>query len=113
MGLVTIGGQSAYIIDSKPAEVGRTSTGVGYAQLVSQQRWKIWEQAEKQVLRQMEFEKMSYEAQLDAYAKQKAQLQKSLLKTQEVKDKIKNGDYTFSQGLAACQAGTPKRRRRN
>jgi hypothetical protein len=47
----------------------------------------------------MEFEKMSYEAQLDAYAKQKAQLQKSLLKTQEVKDKIKNGDYTFSQGL--------------
>jgi translation initiation factor IF-3 len=81
--------------------------------LVSQQRWQIWEQAEKQVLRQMEFEKMSYEAQLDAYAKQKAQLQKSLLKTQEVKDKIKNGDYTFSQGLAACQAGTPKRRRRN
>lgn len=99
MGLITIGGQSAYIIDSKPAEVGRTSTGVGYAQLVSQQRWKIWEQAEKQVLRQMEFEKMGYQAQLDAYAKQKAQLQKSLLKTQEVKDKIKNGDYTFSQGL--------------
>ena len=43
MGLITIGGQSAYIIDSKPAEVGRTSTGVGYAQLVSQQRWKIFD----------------------------------------------------------------------
>jgi len=66
MGLITIGGQSAYIIDSKPAEIGRTSTGTGYAQLVSQQRWKIWEEAQKAVLRQMEFEKMGYEAQLDA-----------------------------------------------
>jgi hypothetical protein len=32
MGLITIGGQSAYIIDSKPAEIGRTSTGKSRSQ---------------------------------------------------------------------------------
>jgi len=85
MGLITIGGQSAYIIDSKPAEIGRTSTGTGYAQLVSQQRWKLYEQAENDVLRQMEFEKMGYQAQLDAYAKQKAELARSLTKVRDIK----------------------------
>jgi hypothetical protein len=100
MGIISINGQQVYVVDSKPVAAAKASNGVGYAQLVSQQRWQLYEQAEKDVLRQMEFEKMSYQAQLDVYAKQKAQLQKSLLKTQEVKDKIKNGDYTFSQGLA-------------
>jgi hypothetical protein len=99
MGLITIGGQSAYIIDSKPAEVGRTSTGTGYAQLVSQQRWKIWEEAQKSVLRQMEFEKMGYEAQLDAFKKQKEQLNKALLKAEEIKTKVKNGSMGMSEAL--------------
>jgi hypothetical protein len=99
MGLITIGGQSAYIIDSKPAEVGRTSTGTGYAQLVSQQRWKIWEEAQKSVLRQMEFEKMGYEAQLDAFKKQKEQLNKALLKAEEIKTKVKNGSMGMGEAL--------------
>jgi len=99
MGLITIGGQSAYIIDSKPAEIGRTSTGTGYAQLVSQQRWKIWEEAQKAVLRQMEFEKMGYEAQLDAYKKQKEQLGKALLKAEEIKTKVKDGTMGISEAL--------------
>lgn len=99
MGLITIGGQSAYIVDSKPAEIGRTSTGTGYAQLVSQQRWKIWEQAEKAVLREMEFEKMGYEAQLDAYKKQKEQLNRALLKAEEIKTKVKNGSMGNSEAL--------------
>tara|TARA_R110000823_G_scaffold269834_4_gene389537 strand:+ start:2691 stop:4805 length:2115 start_codon:yes stop_codon:yes gene_type:complete len=104
MGLITIGGQSAYIIDSKPAETGRTSTGVGYAQLVSQQRWKIWEEAQKSVLRQMEFEKMGYEAQLDAYAKQKEQLTKSLARAQEMKTKVAQGSASYKDLISLAKA---------
>lgn len=104
MGLITIGGQQVYVVDSKPAATARASNGVGYAQLVSQQRWKLYEEAEKNVLREMEFEKMGYEAQLDAYAKQKEQLTKALARAQEVKNKIASGGGSFKDLVSLAKA---------
>jgi hypothetical protein len=104
MGLITIGGQQVYVVDSKPVATARASNGVGYAQLVSQQRWKLYEEAEKNVLREMEFEKMGYQAQLDAYTKQKEQLTKALARAQEVKNKIASGGATFRDLVSLAKA---------
>jgi len=99
MGIISINGQQVYVVDSKPVAAAKASNGVGYAQLVSQQRWKLYEQAENDVLRQMEFEKMGYQAQLDAYAKQKAELARSLTKVRDIKTKLANGDISNSEAI--------------
>lgn len=104
MGIISINGQQVYVIDSKPVAAAKASNGVGYAQLVSQQRWKLYEQAENDVLRQMEFEKMGYQAQLDAYAKQKEQLTKALARAQEVKNKIASGDASYADLMSLAKA---------
>ena len=36
-----VGGKSVYIIDAGTVDSAKTSTGTGYAQLVSQLRWQI------------------------------------------------------------------------
>lgn len=104
MAIRNVGGQSVYVIDTPPAEAAKTSTGLGYAQLVSQLRWKIWEEAEKQVLRSLELEKMGYQAQLDAYVKQKQELTRALAKTKDLKEKVAKGDLTYSQAISLANA---------
>ena len=104
MGIISINGQQVYVVDSKPVAAAKASNGVGYAQLVSQQRWQLYEQAEKDVLRQMEFEKMGYQAQLDAYASQKAALTKALARAQEVKNKIATGDASYRDLISLAKA---------
>ena len=86
-----VGGKSVYIIDAGTVDSAKTSTGTGYAQLVSQLRWQIWEASKEAVASQIEFEKMGYQAQLDVFAKQQAELQKSLSKLRDIKSKVASG----------------------
>ena len=102
MGIRNVGGLSVYIIDAPAVESARTSTGIGYAQLVSQLRWKTWEAARQAVKDQMEFEKLGYEAKLDAFVKEKQELTKALAKAQDIKEKLKSGQVSASTAVAAA-----------
>lgn len=103
MPLKTVNGLNVYIIDAPTVEQARGSNGVGYAQMLTQLRWKLWENARESVKDQMQYEKLGYEAELDAYVKEKEQLTRALAKTQEIKDKIKSGAVSVSDGLAAAR----------
>jgi hypothetical protein len=94
MAIKQIGGKNVYVIEAAPVETARASNGVGYAQIVSQQRWKIWEEAEKAVKDQMEFEKMTYQSQLDIYEKEKADLNRMINKAKELKLKRERGEIS-------------------
>jgi hypothetical protein len=102
MGIRNVGGLSVYIIDAPAVESARTSTGIGYAQLVSQLRWKTWEAARQAVKDQMEFEKLGYEAKLDAFVKEKQELTRALAKTQDIKEKLKSGQVSASAAISAA-----------
>ncbi len=78
MAIRNVGGQPVYVIDAPAVEQARTSTGTGYASLVSQLRWQIWEASRQAVKDQMEFEKLGYEAKLDAFVKEKQELTRAL-----------------------------------
>lgn len=104
MAIRNIGGQSVYVIEAQPIAAAKTSTGAGYAQLVSQLRWQIWEEAQRQILRELEFEKMGYEAQLDSYVKQKQELTRALTKARELKEKVARGDVSISQAISLANA---------
>jgi len=104
MALRDVGGKSVYIIEAAPVAAAKASNGVGFAQLVTQLRWKIWEKAEDQVLRELEFEKMGYQAQLDAYVKQKQELTRALGKTKDLKEQLASGKITATQYYNAAKA---------
>jgi len=104
MALRDVGGKSVYIIEVPPVEAAKASNGVGFAQLVTQLRWKMWEQAERQVLRELEFEKMGYQAQLDAYVKQKQELTRALGKTKDLKEQLATGKITTAQYVSLAKA---------
>lgn len=102
MAIKQIGGKNVYVVEAAPVETARASNGVGYAQIVSQQRWKIWEQAQKAVKDQLEFDKMTYQSQLDIYEKEKADLNRMINKAKELKLKRERGeisdeDYKFEK----------------
>ena len=103
MAIRNVGGQSVYVIEAQPVAAAKTSTGTGYAQLVSQLRWQIWEEAQKQVLRELEFEKMTYASQLETYKNQQEQLARQLAKARELKFKSESGAITPSEMAKAVR----------
>jgi hypothetical protein len=104
MAIRNIGGQSVYVIEAQPITAAKTSTGAGYAQLVSQLRWQIWEEAQKQILRELEFEKMTYQSQLDVYENQRKELDRQLSRARELKLKSDKGEISQSELLKALKA---------
>lgn len=100
MAIKNIGGRTVYVVEPVVTGPARTSTGNSYANLVSSLRWQIWEEAQKSVLQSLEFEKMGYAAELDAYKKQKEALTKALAKTKELKERAKSGELTMTQALS-------------
>ena len=77
MGIKTVNGQNAYVIDAPPF-VAKTSRGEGYAQYVTNLRWKMWEEAQKSVMANMEFEKMAYQEQMRFLRTQQSSIQKDI-----------------------------------
>jgi hypothetical protein len=103
MAIRNVGGLSVYVIDAPAVESAKTSTGTGYASLVSQLRWQIWEASRQAVKDQMEFEKLGYEAKLDAFVKEKQELTKALSKAQDIKEKLKTGQVSASNAISAAR----------
>jgi hypothetical protein len=80
MGIKNVNGQNAYVIEA-PAFESRTSRGEGYAQYITNLRWKMWEEAQKSIQVEMEFEKMAYQEQMRFLRTQQSQIQKDIAAT--------------------------------
>ena len=80
MGIKNVNGQNAYVIEAPPFE-SRTSRGEGYAQYITNLRWKMWEEAQKSIQVEMEFEKMAYQEQMRFLRSQQTQIQRDIAAT--------------------------------
>ena len=80
MGIKNVNGQNAYVIEA-PAFESRTSRGEGYAQYITNLRWKMWEEAQKSIQVEMEFEKMAYQEQMRFLRSQQQQIQRDIAAT--------------------------------
>ncbi len=75
MAIQNVNGRNAYVIQSE-VPTAKTSTGMGYGNLYSHLRWKLWEKAEESVKQSIGYEEMAYKAQLEFAMKQRADIQK-------------------------------------
>jgi len=80
MGIKNVNGQNAYVIEAPPYE-SRTSRGEGYAQYITNLRWKMWEEAQKSIQVEMEFEKLAYQEQMRFLRQQQNQIQSDISAT--------------------------------
>lgn len=87
------GGVPVYSIEvdvPKPTD----SRGKGYGSLVSDLRWKLWEEVQSSQLQQMKFDQMSKQAQLDVLEQQQRDISRAIRDANEQKAKLKVGTAT-------------------
>ena len=74
MPIQSVNGRNVYVISAE-VPTAKTSTGIGYATLVTSLRWQLWEEAQKAVIQEMKREEVGYEGELKLYEAQQKELQ--------------------------------------
>lgn len=87
------GGQPVYVIEVDVPKV-TDSRGKGYGTLVSDQRWKLWEEVQASQLQQMKYEQMSKQAQLDVLEQKQRDISRAIRDARELQSKVKSGAIT-------------------
>ena len=105
MTIRNVNGRNVYVIDPGPV-TGRTTSGRSWATLYSDLRWKVWEETQKNVLRQAELQGMAYKAQLDIYEQAQRDIRRSIVQLQRLQAEALAGGTTARQiaNQAAQQA---------
>jgi len=101
------GGVPVYSIEvdvPKPTD----SRGKGYGSLVSDLRWKLWEEVQNSQLQQMKFEQLTKQAQLDVLEQQQRDVSRAIRDANEQKAKIKAGTATAGTAPKALGSVTVK-----
>ena len=88
MAIRQIGGQPVYVVEVDVPKV-TDARGRSYGTLVSDLRWKLWEEVQNSQLQQMNFEKLSKQAQLDVLEQKQRDLSRAIRDANELKSQIK------------------------
>jgi len=99
MAIRQVGGSPVYTIEVDVPKV-TDARGRSYGNLVSDLRWKLWEEVQNSQLQQMKYEQMSKQAQLDVLEQRQRDVSRSIRDANEMKAKIKAGE---SGGSASSQ----------
>jgi hypothetical protein len=113
MTIRNVNGRNVYVIDPGPV-TGRTTSGRSWATLYSDLRWKVWEETQKNVLRQAELQGMAYKAQLDIYEQAQRDIRRSIVQLQQLQAEALAGGTTARQiaNQAAQQARLDQQRQK-
>lgn len=98
MAIRQIGGQPVYVVEVDVPKV-TDARGKSYGTLVSDLRWKLWEEVNNSQLLSMKYEQMSKQAQLDVLEQKQRDISRSIRDARELQTKIKSG--AASPGEAA------------
>ena len=81
MAIQQVGGRGVYVITGSGRDPRKTSNGQSWADLVTQQKWMLIQQAQKDALRQIDREVKDYEARQQAYAQSQEDIRKQISDT--------------------------------
>ena len=104
MAIRQIGGAPVYVVEVDVPKV-TDARGRSYGTLVSDLRWKLWEQVQNSQLQQMKFEQMSRQAQLDVLEQKQRDISRAIRDANELKSQIK---AETTKGAAPARGYTEK-----
>lgn len=90
MAIRQIGGQPVYVVEVDVPKV-TDARGRSYGTLVSDLRWKLWEEVQNSQLQTMKYEQLSKQAQLDVLEQKQRDISRSIRDAREIQSKIKSG----------------------
>lgn len=90
MAIRQIGGAPVYVVEVDVPKV-TDSRGKSYGALVSDLRWKLWEEVNNSQLLSMKYEQMSKQAQLDVLEQKQRDISRSIRDAREIQSKLKSG----------------------
>ena len=64
MAIQQVGGAKVYVITGSKRDPRLTSTGQSWANLVSQQKYRLWQEAQREALMNIKFDEMERQQQL-------------------------------------------------
>jgi hypothetical protein len=96
MAIRQIGGAPVYVIEVDVPKV-TDARGRGYGNLVSDQRWKLWEEVQNAELQSMKFEQMTKQAQLDILEQKQRDISRAIRDAREIQSKVRSGAMTVYQ----------------
>jgi hypothetical protein len=110
MAIRQIGGAPVYVVEVNVPKV-TDARGKSYGTLVSDLRWKLWEEVQNSQLQQMKYEQMSKQAQLDVLEQKQRDISRSIRDARELQTKIKSGGASPGEAarlkLAYAKANQP------
>jgi hypothetical protein len=101
MAIRQIGGAPVYVVEVNVPKV-TDARGRSYGTLVSDLRWKLWEEVQNSQLQQMKYEQMSKQAQLDVLEQKQRDISRSIRDAREIQSKLKSGAISPGQAQRAA-----------
>lgn len=90
MAIRQVGGAPVYVIEVDVPKV-TDARGRSYGTLVSDQRWKLWEEVQNSELQKMKFEQLTKQAQLDILEQKQRDISRAIRDAREIQAKVRSG----------------------
>jgi hypothetical protein len=98
MPIQQIGDRGVYVISAE-VPTATTSRGEGYAQYVTNLRWKLWEEVQKDVLANLEFDKLAFAQQAEYYNQMSKELTGEIGKIQKLISDVEEGKIKSAEAI--------------
>lgn len=112
MGIQQVGGSRVYVITGTKTSA---SSGQAWANFVTQQKYRLWEEAMKEAERQIGYDQLDYQAQVSIYNDQRKDLLRRAQEKERQAERLRSKEISVKQGLVEDKVreenlrGRPKR----
>lgn len=99
MAIQQVGGAKVYVITGSNRDPRLTSTGQSWASLVSQQKYRLWQEAQRQALMDIKYDEMDYQQQVAIQDQLRKQLSNSIADTNTTIQKLRQKEVESRQAI--------------
>lgn len=96
MPIQQIGGRNVYVITGTNTDPSKTSTGQSWANLVTQQKYMLFQEAQKQALQEMQRADADYQTQVRMVQDQRRALQKEIAENRAYVQRMRSKELTLN-----------------
>lgn len=98
-----IGGARVYVITGSGRDPRLTSTGQSWANLVTQQKYRLWQEAQKQALREIQYDQMTFQQQLKVQEQLRSEINSNIEDTRRSIQDLKLAEKKSAQTIQEKQ----------
>jgi hypothetical protein len=99
MAIQRVGGSKVYVITGSGRDPRLTSSGQSWANLVSQQKYRLWQEAQRQALQEIQYDQLNYESKQRINQELKRRLNTDVDNTQKSIQRLKEAQTKSEQEI--------------